>query len=192
MHTARCYLAVAIGIPAVLMGPAWGLGKRWACTLVAAGYTAILLAFEWILPLIPAEPKLGPVYQHITHLIPLRFPLLLIVPAIVLDLLWSRTEQWGRWKLAAVSGPVFLVSFLAVQWPFANFLMSPAARNWFFGMAYFAYFDPANFLYNPYQFQIAEKTSGEFWGLMGMALIVSIITARLGFSWGDWMRRLRR
>jgi hypothetical protein len=192
MHTARCYLAVAIGIPAVLMGPAWGLSKRWACTLVAASYTAILLAFEWILPLIPAEPKLGPVYQHITHLIPLRFPLLLIVPAIVLDLLWSRTEHWGRWKLAAVSGPVFVLSFLAVQWPFANFLMSPAARNWFFGMAYFAYFDPANSLYNPYQFQIAEKTSGEFWGLMGMALIVSIITARLGFSWGDWMRRLRR
>jgi hypothetical protein len=192
MHTARCYLAVAIGIPPVLMGPAWGLSKRWACTLVAAGYTAILLAFEWILPLIPAEPKLGPVYQHITHLIPLRFPLLLIVPAIVLDLLWSRTEQWGRWKLAAVSGPLLVLSFLAVQWPFANFLMSPAARNWFFGMAYFAYFDPANFLYNPYQFQIAEKTSGEFWSFMGAALIVSIITARLGLSWGDWMRRLRR
>jgi hypothetical protein len=192
MHTASCYLAVAIGIPAVLMGPAWGLSKRWACTLVAAGYTAILLAFQWILPLIPAEPKLGPVYQHITHLIPLRFPLLFIVPAIVLDLLWRKTEQWGRWKLAAVSGPLFVLSFLAVQWPFANFLMSPAARNWFFGMAYFAYFDPAGLLYNPYQFQIAEKTSGEFWSLMGMALIVSIITARLGFSWGDWMRRLRR
>ena len=192
LHTASCYLSVAIGIPAVLMGPAWGLSKRWACTLVAGTYTVILLAFEWILPLIPAQPKLGPVYQNITHLVPLHFPLLLIVPAVLLDLLWNKTEDWGRWKLAAVSGPVFMLSFLAVQWPFANFLMSPAARNWFFGMAYFAYFDPAGLTYDPYKFQIAEKTSGKFWGVMAAALVVSVITARLGLSWGDWMRRMRR
>jgi hypothetical protein len=192
MHTAKCYLAVAIAIPPALIGTSWGLGRRWACTLVAAMYTAIALAFEWILPLIPAEPKLGPVYQHITHLIPLRFPLLLIVPAVMLDLLWNKTESWGRWKLAAVSGPVFVLSFLAVQWPFANFLMSPAARNWVFGMAYFGYFDPAGFLYDPYKFQIAEKTRGEFWAVLAAALVVSIVTARLGFAWGDWMRRMRR
>jgi len=192
MHTAQCYLAVAIGIPPVLIAPAWSLMRRWACTLVATAYTAITLAFEWILPLIPAEPKLGPVYQHITHLIPLRFPLLLLVPAVVLDLLWSKTEKWGRWKLAAASGPVFVLSFLAVQWPFANFLMSPGARNWVFGMAYFAYFDPAGFLYNPYQFAVAEKTPGEFWGTMAVAVVLSILAARLGLAWGDWMRRLRR
>jgi hypothetical protein len=192
MHTAKCYLAVAIAIPAVLMGPAWGLAKRWACTLVAGTYTVILLAFQWILPLIPAEPKLGPVYQNIKHLIPLRFPLLLIAPAVILDLLWNTTEQWGRWKLAAVSGPAFVLSFLAAQWPFVNFLMSPGARNWFFGMAYFAYFDPAGLLYDPYQFQIAEKTRGEFWITLFAALVVSVITARLGLSWGDWMRRMRR
>jgi len=125
MHAAKCYLAVAFAIPPALMGTAWGLGRRRACTLIAGTYTLILLAFEWILPLIPAEPKLGPVYQHITHLIPLRFPLLFIVPAIMLDLLWNKTKGWGRWELAAVSGPVFVLSFLAVQWPFANFLMSP-------------------------------------------------------------------
>jgi hypothetical protein len=192
LHNAGCYLAVAIGMPPMLIGTAWGLGRRWACTMVAATYTAIQLAFEWILPLFPAQPKLGPVYQNITHLVPLHFPLLLIVPAIALDLLWSKREQWGRWKLAAVSGPLFLLSLLVVQWPFANFLMSPAARNWVFGMGYFAYFDPAGFLYDPYKFQIAEKTRGEFWGVMAAALVVSIITAWLGFSWGDGMRRMRR
>ena len=192
MHTAQCYLAVAIAIPAVLVGPAWGVMKRWACTQVAGTYAVILLVFQWILPLIPAEPKLGPVYQHVTHLIPLRFPLLFIVPAFFLDLLWTKTEQWGRWKLAAVSGPLFMLSFLAVQWPFANFLMLPAARNWFFGMAYFAYFDPAGLLYDPYKFQIAEKTRGEFWIMMAAAVLVSVITTRLAFAWGDWMRRMRR
>jgi hypothetical protein len=192
LHSAACYLSVAIGIPAVLIGPAWGLTRQWTCTLLAGGYTVILLAFEWILPLIPAQPKLGPVYQNITHLVPLHFPLLLIVPAIVLDLLWTKTESWGRWKLAAVSGPVFLLSFLAAQWPFASFLMTPAARNWFFGMAYFAYFDPAGLRYDPYQFQTAEKTRAEFWMTIAFAMVVSVITVRLGLTWGDWMRRMRR
>jgi hypothetical protein len=69
------------------------------------------LAFEWILPLFPAQPKLGPVYQPITHLVPLHFPLLLIVPAIALDLLWSKTGDWGRWRQALVTGPVFVLTF---------------------------------------------------------------------------------
>jgi hypothetical protein len=191
MHTAACYLAVAIAIPPVLIAPAWGSQWRWGCTAVAGIYTAILLAFEWILPLFPAQPKLGPVYQHITHLVPLRFPLLLIVPAIVLDLRWRNKGDWGRWKLAAVTGPLFVLSFLAVQWPFADFLMSPAARNRIFGMAYFAYFDPANYLYNPYKFDTGEPRA-VFWRLMAMALVFSIVTVRLGLAWGDWMRRMRR
>jgi hypothetical protein len=143
------------------------------------------------LPLFPAEPKLGPVYQHITHLVPLHFPLLLIVPAVVLDLFWRKAEDWNRWKLALVSGPIFVVTFVAVQWPFANFLMSPAARNRIFGMAYFAYFDPATILYDPYKFRDIEER-GRFWMLMGIALVASVIVARLGFAWGDWMRRMRR
>ena len=192
LHNAGCYLGVALLVPPALIGSSWGLARRWACTIVAATYTVILLAFEWILPLIPAEPKLGPVYQNITHLVPLHFPLLLIVPAIALDLLWRDTENWNRWKLALVSGPVFLLVFLAVQWPFAYFLMTPAARNWFFGMNYFAYFDPAGLLYDPYKFQYAEKTAGAFWQTMAFAFVVSVMTARLGFAWGDWMRRMRR
>jgi hypothetical protein len=191
MHTAACYLAVAIGIPAVLIAPAWASQWRWGCTAVAGIYTAILLAFEWILPLFPATPKLGPVYQHITHLIPLHLPLLLIVPAIVMDVLWRKTSAWGRWKLALATGPLFVLSFMAVQWPFADFLMSPAARNRIFGMAYFAYFDPATILYDPYKFAGGE-TGAQFAKLILMALVFSVFTARLGFAWGDWMRRMRR
>jgi hypothetical protein len=28
--------------------------------------------------------------------------------------------------------------------------------------------------------------------LMMLALVFSVITARLGLAWGDWMRRMRR
>jgi hypothetical protein len=192
MHTAACYLAVALFIPPVLIGAGWGAAHKWACTITAAIYTAIGLGAEWLLPLFPAQPKLGPVYQNVTHLIPLRFPLLLIVPAIVADLLLRKLEQRPAWIKAALVGPAFVLSFLAVQWPFANFLMSPASRNWVFGTAYFAYFDPARFLYDPYKFVVAEKTRAAFLLLMAAAIVASIITTRLGLAWGDWMRRVRR
>lgn len=191
MHTAACYLAVAVVIPAVLIAPAWASHWRWGCAAVAGIYTAIVLAFDWILPLFPATPKLGPVYQTITHLVPLHFPLLLLAPAIVLDLLWRKTREWGRWTLALITGPIFVLTFTAVQWPFASFLLSPAARNRIFGMAYFAYFDPATFLYDPYKFDTSE-THAQFVKLMIMALVFSVVTARLGLAWGDWMRRMRR
>src|SRR5215475_9466840 len=112
------------------------------------------LASEWLLPLFPAQPKLGPVYHTIMHLIPLQFPLLLIVPGLVVDLLLGRLEASPSWTKAVWVGPGFVLSFLAVEWPFADFLMSPASRNAIFGTAYFAYFDPAGFLYDPYQFQV--------------------------------------
>ena len=54
---------------------------------MAGVYSAFALAFLWILPLFPAEPKLGPVLHPVTHFIPWEFPLLLIVPAFVIDLI---------------------------------------------------------------------------------------------------------
>ena len=51
-------------------------------------YSVFVLVLMWVLPLFPAQPKLGPVYQNITHMVPLPFQLLLIVPAFFLDLIW--------------------------------------------------------------------------------------------------------
>ena len=64
---------------------------------------------------------------------PPDFPLLLVVPALAIDLLMHRVRGRGltgcsrSWRRSCSSS-----SFLAVQWPFADFLMSPWARNWFF------------------------------------------------------------
>ena len=137
MHRRAFYRVVAMVVPLVLAGVARGSGYRWAATAVAGVYSAFLLLMGWILPLFPAQPKLGPVYQQVTQFVPPEFPMLLIVPALALDLLWQRTPDWGaggrRWFRARFSWRVFA----AVQWPFADFLMSPWARNWFFGTKYF-------------------------------------------------------
>ncbi|HET8891425.1 MAG TPA: hypothetical protein VFQ41_21155 [Candidatus Angelobacter sp.] len=192
MHTAACYLAVAVFIPPILFATGRAAVNKWGCTIAAAIYTAIGLGSEWLLPLFPAQPKLGPVYHNVTHLIPIGFPLLLIVPAFVADVLLQKLEQRSSWFKAICVGPAFLLSFLAVQWPFANFLMSPASRNWVFGTAYFAYGDPAGFLYDPYKFAVAEKTAAAFLLTLAAALVAAIVTTRLGLAWGNWMRRVRR
>jgi len=108
MHSAIFYRVVALAIVLVLCALARAAGGRWPMTSMAAVYTVLTLAFEWILPLFPAEPKLGPVYQKVTHFIPNGFPILILAPALALDLLWARAGDLARWRLAAASGAVFL------------------------------------------------------------------------------------
>jgi hypothetical protein len=192
MHGAKFYVVVMLGLPIWLAAVARVSKHRWAATIVTGLYTALHLAFVWALPLASAEPKLGPVYQKITHLVPPDFPLLLIVPAIVFDLLRRRTGAWGPWTQALTLGAATLASFVAVQWPFADFLMSPASRNWFFATAEFPYFAPPTWYSVRNLFLPTEAGGGEFWTRMALALAVAVVMTRIGLSWGEWMKRLRR
>ena len=192
MHGARFYLVAGLIAPILMAAIAAATKHPWAMTITAAMYTALHLAFTWILPLFPAEPKLGPVYQRITHLIPPDFPLLLIVPAIVLDLVRHRIGGWNKWAQSAVLGSAFLVSFAAVQWPFANFLMSPASRNWIFATDNFPYFIPPQSPWARNIFFPTDVNATAFWIKMGIAVLVAIVMTELGARWGEWMRQIRR
>jgi hypothetical protein len=192
MHSAFPYRVLAIAIPGILAAVSRASGRRWAASIVIGIYSLFLIGCVWILPLFPATPKLGPVYQNVTHFIPPEFPLLLIVPALALDWLWARTANWKLWQQSVVSGAVFLCLIVAVQWPFATFLMSPASRNWVFGTNYFDYNLRPNDLYVRHIFFQVEKTSRQFWTEMAAALGLAMLTTRLGFGWGNWMRRIRR
>jgi hypothetical protein len=191
MHTVHFYYLAALVAPPVMAAAARGSGSRWGATAVAGVYSLFVLAMSWILPLFPAEPKLGPVYYPVKQFVPPEFPLLMIVPAIVLDLLWTRTRKWNVWLVAAVSGIFFAAALMAVQWPFADFLMSPAARNWFFGAKYFGYYVGSGSLYLRYLF-FPTETGAAFWRECAMTLGMAILTTRLGMAAGDWMRRIRR
>src|SRR5713226_5866160 len=114
MHGARFYLVVMMGAPIWMAVAARASRHRWAATIMTGMYTALHLAFVWLLPLASAEPKLGPVYQKVTHLVPPDFALLLIVPAIVFDLVRRRIGAWSPWAQAATLGAAFLASFLAI------------------------------------------------------------------------------
>jgi hypothetical protein len=165
---------------------------RWASTAIAGIFTTLNLMFLWLLPLFPAEPKLGPVYQHVTSFIPPPFPLLIIVPAFALDLLRPRLRVVNSWGWSAACGAVFLGTFVAVQWPFAYFLQSPAARNWVFGTEYFPFFVPPTDEWVRHVFAQVEGSSSEFWWLMALALAIAMLSSRAGLGLGGWMRRVRR
>jgi hypothetical protein len=191
-HSATFYRTIAISIPAVLC-VFWTTSRhRWACTIVASIYTVFLLASTWGLPLFPAEPKLGPVYQQLTHFVPNGFPLLLIVPAVAMDLALRRIGEWNRWLMALVVGPLFLIVFVAAQWPFASFMMSPGARNAIFGAHYFAFSTLPTSYSATYRFYPVEPTAAAFWTVMGMAFVIAPLSARAGLGIGQWLQRIKR
>ena len=192
MHTATCYLAIAAFTPLMVIATKGASAHRWGCTIVTSIYMGLGVASEWLIPLFPAEPKLGPVYHNVTHLIPLQFPLLLIVPGLTADLLLQRLEPRSSWTKALCVGPSFVLSMIAVQWPFANYLMSPPSRTWIFGTAYFAYSDPAGILSPAYRFKTIESSPTVFALTLVAAFAVAILSTRLGVGWGDWMARVRR
>ena len=192
MHNSRFYFTVSTSFPLLLVLTTRVSRSRWAATIIASIYMAAFLFGEWILPLFPAEPKLGPVYQHITHFMPLGFPLLLIVPAFAIDLLHRFLgDRWGNWISIAPAGFVYLAAIVAAQWTFSYFLLSPAARDRVFGMAYFAFNDRATVLFDPYFF-FNEATLGVFAYGMILALATAIVSSGAGMAIGNWMRQIKR
>jgi hypothetical protein len=192
-HSAMFYRALALSIPAVLCTFWVVSGHRWACTIVAGIYTAFLLALTWILPLFPAEPKLGPVFQHLTHFVPNGFPLLLIVPAFVMDLVLGRLGTTrNRWFVALIVGTLFLAVFFAVQWPFADFLMSPLSRNAIFGSHYFAFSTPPTSYSVNYRFAPLDDSRAAFLSVMAMGFVLAPLSARVGLGVGQWLLRIKR
>ena len=192
MHGAAFYRAVSYGVPLILVALARAGGYRWGATAVAAIYTVIHLGQLWVMPLFPATPKLGPVYTNVTHMIPLQFPVLIIIPALVIDFLLNRYAQKNKWLLAAMLGSAYLVVMLLVHWPLGDFLIAPAARNWIFGQNYFSYGVPPSDYHWQFEFIDREATFSLLCRGIGIALVVAILSSRVGLAAGDAMRRLRR
>jgi hypothetical protein len=190
MHSGLFYIVVTIGTPLALVAVAVASRHRWACTIMALVYTAFNVAFLWILPLVPAQPKLGPVYQQVTHFIPWEFPLLIVVPAFVTDLILQRTGGLRPLLRAPLAGAAFLTTFVAVQWPFASFLMTENARNWFFGAHYMDYGTPPRSAYA--QFEFVAREGSPLWRGLLIAAVISTVMMWLGIHAGRAMQRVRR
>ncbi|HEY4303387.1 MAG TPA: hypothetical protein VGM82_02895 [Gemmatimonadaceae bacterium] len=166
---------------------------RWAATAAAAFYTILMLGLMWTIGFFPATPKLGPIYQHVTHMVTLSFPLLVIVPAICFDLVMQRLD--GRVSdalLAPLLSVVFLVAFMAAQWPFASFLMTPAARGRLFNPENYVYWMAPAYQSLQSRFDPIPPGGWSFATHLLIAFALGTVMSYLGLSRGSWMRRVRR
>jgi hypothetical protein len=191
LHQAAAYTAMGIGLP-FFFAAFWQASRSpWASTATAAVYTVAVIAEILILPLFPAQPKLGPVFNPVTHMIPAKFPILILVPALALDLLWRRVKNWKPWQIALVSGILFMAVLVAVEWPFANFLLSDASKNRFFGTIYFDYNSRPTGADRMREWFFPDHGVVLYAGLLRAAVYASI-SAWLGLLFGRWMRSVQR
>ncbi|HVG86681.1 MAG TPA: hypothetical protein VM820_19300 [Vicinamibacterales bacterium] len=190
MHQSLFYQVSAGVFVFFLVSAARASRTTWPATTVALVYAAFSVFMLWLLPLFPGQPLLGPIFVPIDRFVPPDFPLLLVVPAMVIDLVMCRVApgRWRDWGLAAALAVVFVATFLAVQWPFADFLVSPWARNDFFGSHRMDYGVPPQIQARWYQLNPPDNLAI---GLV-IAVAVGFVSARLGLWWGNWMSRVRR
>ena len=150
----------------------------------------------WILQLVPATPKLAPIYNPVTHMVPPAFPLLLFVPAIAIDLLIQRSNRMNDWALAVAVGLSFVGLMLAVHWFWAEFLLSPSARNFFFAADQWDYTNRlGEWRYRYWNRDVDASgnwSQARFTTGMTVAFVVAIISSRIGLAWGKGMSRIKR
>jgi hypothetical protein len=193
-HTSLFYQVSCAIYPLYLVAVARASKLRWSATGAALVYMGLELLMVWLLPLFPAQPKLGPIYNPVDHMVPPNFPMLLVVPAFAIDLLmlWLGGKRgWLRdWGLAILLGAVFLGLLLLVQWHFAKFLLTPWSENWFFaGNQQWPYFSRNGDWHR------------RFWDLnqdpvtvigLGIALGLAILKSRIALWFGNWMSQVKR
>jgi hypothetical protein len=191
-HSSDLYRVAGLSFPFFLVAAGNASRLRWGATTIAGGYMAIRIVMLWVLPLFPAEPGLGPIYQDITHMIPMEFPLLLVVPAIVMDLARQRAREDQTWVLALTQGLGFFVALLVAQFLFAYFLQSDWSRNRVFGTDYLPYMVPQHSALARRTFLPLDDTEASMRWALGNAALMSVLSAAVGTLWARWFRRVRR
>ena len=189
MHESHFYQVSAAVFLFFIISAARASVARWPATTMVAVYTVLTLFMLILMPLFPAQPLLGPIYVQVDRFMPTDFPLLLIAPALALDLVMQRTgRRLNDWLFAAIASVVFVGALLAVQWPFADFLMSPSARNWFFVSHRMPYSVDPSFQTRWYVLRPPDNLAVG----LPIALALGYASARCGLWWGNWMARVQR
>lgn len=190
MHQSLFYQVTAGVFLFFLIGAARAARTAWPATTISLVYAALQQVMVLLLPLFAGRPLLGPIYVQVDRFMPPDFPLLLVAPALAIDWLMRRVAagRWRDWGLAILLSVAFVLVFVAVQWPLAGFLVSPWARNDFFGSHRMDYSVPPEIQQRWYQLNPPDDI---ITGLL-IAIAIGFVSARLGLWWGNWMARVRR
>jgi hypothetical protein len=208
-HAPTFYKITAAVYPLALVLTARASQLPAAATLAAGTYLVVLVSMISILPLFPAQPKLAPIYNPVTHMVPPAFPLLVVIPALGIDLMMrgrarfrrenaaenpaetlSVTSHHREWFLAAGLAAVWVGLFVPTQWFFSIFLLSDAADNWFFARdGHWPYFvQPTEWMNRFWLRDSAPFGVDDLFVVFGIALLAS----RLGLWCGSSLIKVRR
>jgi hypothetical protein len=189
-RTALFYTVSCAVYPLILSWIASTGHGAWPATASALAYTLFIWALVLIFPLFQATPLIGPVYHPVERMMPPLFPLLLIVPAFGMDMVFRRFRK-GDWIQSALMGLTFVFLFMLTQWHFSAFLLSPDADNAVFAGG------GQNW---PFYMQVGpERTM--FWGqeqspvtisAVLTCFVLSMVSARIGRWLGRCAAGLRR
>lgn len=191
MHGVLFYQIASFLFPLLLVAFSLAARTKWGATQASIVYSLFMMLMVWILPLFPATPRLGPVLNPVTHFQAFDFPLLILIPAIGIDLITHRMLSWNAWLKALAYAVCFLCLLIPVQWPFANLLMA-SKGSWLLGTATWYFGSDPNWEYR-YAFGPWMVNSPSEW-LKGipLALVFGFLSSRIGLSWGNWMKSIMR
>ncbi|MGH9696111.1 MAG: hypothetical protein ACRD5Z_18320, partial [Bryobacteraceae bacterium] len=95
------------------------------------------------------------------------------------------------WLRSLVAGPLFVVSLVAAEWPFASFLMTNAANNRFFGTGYLDY-NQSSQSYDALREFVRPEHGLVLWQGLAMAILLAALSTWIGLGLGRWMRKIQR
>ena len=183
-------LVSALIFPFVLVGLARSALFSWGATGAATIYVGITVIMIWVLQLFEAQPMLAPILRQVDHMVPPAFPILLVIPAVVVDIIMHRMPAGARrlrqWGTAMSAGVASMLVLGVVQWYFAEFLLSEGARNVVFAA------DQWDYNSSPGDWQYEFWSGPVTMAGTGWAALVAAMSASVGLWWGNWMSRVRR
>lgn len=193
-HTGLYYQVICLLLPLYPVIAVRTTRMPLAATIVGSIYVLMVLLMVWVLPLFGAQPKLAPVWNPITHMVPPPWPVLAFVPALGVDLahrFLGRERGFLRDSLLAlVMGALFFGLLLLVQWNFSTFLLSPASRNAFFvGDAVWSYgAGPGQWRHDLWHLQERPFTVMTVWS----GILIAAVVCRVALWLGNWLGTVKR
>ena len=193
-HSALFY-QISCGLyPFFLVALARASKLTWPATTIAGIYMGLMCAAVWILPLFAAQPKLAPIFNPVKHMVPPAFPLLLIVPAFAMDLIFRWIGRGRGWKrdllLVPLLATAFTGLFTVTQWHFSKHLISPEAETWFFnGGGFFTFADTRTEWWHKFWRLDTDPLTAK---ALLVAWVLALVTSAAGLAVGNWMSKVKR
>jgi hypothetical protein len=113
-NASQLYRDLALALPLGLIGLSRAAPHRWGCTIMAALYALFVLALAGLMA---SDPRLMPLAFKLSRVMPPAFPLLLLAPAVALDLLRRLSPRWRVLGETLALGALVLAALAIVRSP---------------------------------------------------------------------------